>query len=80
MLKQLIFILVFALPIALNWITCKIIMKKTQTVLCVIMLAKIALEAKIIIVLNAQMDIDKIQIIYFKTSKNVLRNAQQEQT
>ena len=39
-------------------------MKKTQTVLCVIMHAKNALAATIIIVLNAQMDIDKMQAIH----------------
>ena len=54
-------------------------MKKTQIVMCVIMLAKNALAATIIIVLNVQMDIDKMQLINFKNPKDVLKIAQQEQ-
>ena len=54
-------------------------MKKIQTALCVIMLAKNALAASIIIVLNVEMDIDKMQPIHKKIPKNALRHVQQEQ-
>ena len=77
MLKQLISILVFALPIVLSCL--KFIMKKIQTVLFAIMLAKNALAVMIIIALNVQKDIYKMQLIYLKTLKNVLRHVQLEQ-
>ena len=54
-------------------------MKKIQTVLFAIMLAKNALAVMIIIALNAQKDIYKMQLIYLKTLKSVLRHVQQEQ-
>ena len=41
--------------------------------------AKNALVATIIIVLNAQMDTDKTQLIHKRAPKSVLRHVQQEQ-